>query len=147
MPLPYIMRHSYQPLKEVLEAELPRTMKLLDINLNTTQMSHVVNSFSELELQPDALEAFQILIKAGWQLIALTNGSENSTRKLLESANAIQHFSSILSCNAIQKTKPHPDVYDLVKRDIQDDVWMVAAHAWDIAGAARAGLRTAFITQ
>ena len=24
---------------------------------------------------------------------------------------------------------------------------MVAAHAWDIAGAARAGLRTAFITQ
>lgn len=101
MPLPYLMRRSYQPLKEVLEAELPRTMKLLDINLNTTQMSHVVNSFSELELQPDALEAFQILIKAGWQLIALTNGSENSTRKLLESANAIQHFSSILSCNAI----------------------------------------------
>jgi 2-haloacid dehalogenase len=24
---------------------------------------------------------------------------------------------------------------------------MVAAHAWDIAGASRAGLRTAFITQ
>jgi 2-haloacid dehalogenase len=74
MPLPDLMRRGYQPLKEVLEAELPRTMKLLDINLNTTQMSHVVNSFSELELQPDALEAFQILIKAGWQLIALTNG-------------------------------------------------------------------------
>ena len=138
---------SYQPLREVLEAELPRTMKVLGIDLNTTQMSHVVKSFAELDLQPNALEAFQILIKAGWQLIALTNGSEDSTRKLLERANAIQHLSNILSCDAIQKTKPHPDVYAMVKRDTQDGVWMVAAHAWDIAGAARAGLRTAFITQ
>lgn len=138
---------SYQPLKQVLEAELPRTVKALGIDLNTTQLSHVVTSFAELELQPDALEAFQILIKAGWQLVALTNGSQDSTRKLLERANAVQHFSNILSCDAIQKTKPHPDVYAMVKRDTSDDVWMVAAHAWDIAGAACAGLRTAFITQ
>lgn len=27
------------------------------------------------------------------------------------------------------------------------EVWLVAAHAWDIMGAASAGLRTAFITQ
>lgn len=33
------------------------------------------------------------------------------------------------------------------KQDVNRDVWMVAAHAWDIAGAASAGLRTAFITQ
>ncbi|MDV2992552.1 MAG: (S)-2-haloacid dehalogenase [Chroococcidiopsis sp. SAG 2025] len=138
---------SYQPLKEVLEAELPRTMKLLSVDTNATQLSHVVKSFAELELQPDALEAFQILTKANWQLVALTNGSEDSTRKLLERANAIQYFSNILSCDAIQKTKPHPDVYAMVERDTQDDVWMVAAHAWDIAGAARAGLKTAFITQ
>lgn len=33
------------------------------------------------------------------------------------------------------------------KQDTNSDVWMVAAHAWDIAGAIGAGLRTAFITQ
>lgn len=138
---------GYRPLKEVLEAELPRTMKVLDVDLSTTQLSHVVNSFSELELQPGAMNAFQILTLAGWQLVALTNGSEDSTRKLLERANAIQHFASIFSCDAIGKTKPHPDVYAMAGRDTQEDVWMVAAHAWDIAGAARSGLRTAFITQ
>lgn len=138
---------GYQPLRQVLEAELPRTIKIVGIDLNTTQLSHIVNSFSELDLQPGAMDAFQILIEAGWRLVALTNGSEDSTRKLLERANAIQHFASIFSCDAIGKTKPHPDVYAMTRRDTQEDVWMVAAHAWDIAGATRAGLRTAFITQ
>lgn len=46
-----------------------------------------------------------------------------------------------------QKTKPHPEVYNLELKKARGDVWMVAVHAWDIAGAARAGLRTAFITQ
>lgn len=138
---------SYRPLKEVLEAELPRTLKMLGIEADSQQRSHVVNAFSELELQPSALEAFRILTTAGCKLVALTNGSEDSTRKLLASAIALEYFASIFSCDAIQKTKPHPDVYALAKQDADGDVWMVAVHAWDIAGAARAGLRTAFITQ
>lgn len=138
---------GYQPLKEVLEAELPRTLKMLGVKVEPEQLSYVVASFAELEPQPEALEAFRILSEADWKLIALTNGSENSTRNLLECAGALQHFASILSCDAIQKTKPHPDVYAMAKQNAEGDLWMVAAHAWDIAGAARAGLRTAFIIQ
>jgi 2-haloacid dehalogenase len=138
---------SYRPLKEVLEAELPRTLKVLGIEADAEKRSAVVNAFSELEPQPEALEAFRILTTAGWKLVALTNGSEDSTHKLLERANALEYFASIFSCDAIGKTKPHPDVYALAKQDVEDDIWMVAAHAWDIAGAACAGLRTAFITQ
>jgi 2-haloacid dehalogenase len=106
-----------------------------------------VNAFSELEPQPEALEAFRLLTTTGWKLVALTNGSEDSTHKLLERVNALEYFGSIFSCDAIQKTKPHPDVYALAKQDAEGDVWMVAAHAWDIAGAACAGLRTAFINK
>jgi 2-haloacid dehalogenase len=147
---------SYRPLKEVLEAELPRTLKVLGIEADNEQrrtlwrpasLTHVVNAFSELEPQPEALEAFRLLTTTGWKLVALTNGSEDSTHKLLERVNALEYFGSIFSCDAIQKTKPHPDVYALAKQDAEGDVWMVAAHAWDIAGAACAGLRTAFINK
>jgi 2-haloacid dehalogenase len=147
---------SYRSLKEVLEAELPRTLKVLGIEADAEKrrtlsrpasLTHVVNAFSELEPQPEALEAFRLLTTAGWKLVALTNGSEDSTHKLLERANALEYFASIFSCDAIQKTKPHPDVYALAKQDASGDVWMVAVHAWDIAGAVCAGLRTAFITQ
>jgi 2-haloacid dehalogenase len=147
---------SYRPLKEVLEAELPRTLKVLGIEADAQQrrtlsrpasLTHIVKAFCELEPQPEALEAFRLLTTAGWKLVALTNASEDSTHKLLERANALEYFASIFSCNAIQKTKPHPDVYALAKQDVEGDIWMVAAHAWDIAGAACAGLRTAFITK
>ena len=137
----------YLPLKEVLEAELPRTLKVLGIEANAEQRSQIVKSFSELDLQPEALYAFKTLTAAGFQLIALTNGSAESTQKLLENAGAIQHFERILSCDAVQKTKPHPEVYEMAKQNVAGDIWMVAAHAWDIAGAATAGLKTAFITQ
>ena len=147
---------SYRPLKEVLEAELPRTLNVLGIEADAQErrtrsrpasLTHIVNAFSELEPQPEALEAFRLLTTAGWKLVALTNGSEDSTHKLLERANALEYFASIFSCDAIGKTKPHPNVYALAKQDAEGDIWMVAAHAWDIAGAACAGLRTAFITK
>lgn len=86
------------------------------------------------------------MAEAGWKVVALTNGSEESTRKLLDRVGVLQD-TSIFSCDTIQKTKPHPDVYALPKQDTSGDIWMVAAYAWDIIGAARAGLKTAFITQ
>ncbi|WP_166482422.1 haloacid dehalogenase type II [Scytonema sp. UIC 10036] len=138
---------SYCPLKEVLEAELPRTLKMLGVQADGVQISQIVASFAELDLQPDAIESFQMLKEAGCSIIALTNGSEDSTRKLLKRADAIEYFDSIFSCDTVQKTKPHPDVYALVKQDNKSDIWMVAVHAWDIAGAKNAGLKTAFITQ
>jgi 2-haloacid dehalogenase len=138
---------SYRSLKEVLEAELPRTLKVLGIEVDDEQRGRVGNSFTEVEPQPEGLEAFRILTAAGWKLVALTNGSEDSTHKLLARANALEYFTSIFSCDAIGKTKLHPDVYALAKQDASGDVWMVAAHAWDVAGAACAGLQTAFIPQ
>ncbi len=138
---------SYKPLIEVLNAELPRTMKLLGIAANQTQLSSAIASFSELPLQPGALQAFQSLVDAGWQLVALTNGSEDSTRQLLERAKANNYFNGIFSCDAISKTKPHPDVYTMPKQDTKGDLWLVAAHAWDIQGATQAGLKTAFISK
>ncbi len=137
---------GYTPLKEVLASELPRTLKMLGVKADSMQVSQVVESFAELELRSDAIESFQILKKANCSIVALTNGSEDSTRKLLQRSNSIDYFESIFSCDAVSKTKPHKDVYALVK-DASSDVWMVAAHAWDIAGAARADLRTAFVTQ
>ena len=138
---------SYQPLKEVLSAELPQTLKQLEISVNSTQLSETVATLSELELQPSVREALQILSEAGWQIVALTNGSEQSTQHLLEKAGVRNYFAQIFSCDAVQKTKPHPDVYAMVQQNFPGEVWLVAVHAWDVAGAALAGLKTAFVAQ
>lgn len=138
---------GYKPLKEILATELPRTLKLLKVAVNSTQISQVMATFSELDLQPGAIEAFQMLTEEGFYLVALTNGSKNSTHQLLERAGVQKYFTQVFSCDAIARTKPHKDAYAMIQKDSKGEIWLVAAHAWDIAGAARAGLKTVFVTQ
>ena len=138
---------GYQPLKEVLQAELPRTLKSLKIDLNSSQVDRVMNTFKELDLQPKAKEAFEILSQADKKIVALTNGSKDSTHTLLERAGVQQYFSEVYSVDAIAITKPHPDVYKMIQTDDLSKVWLVAAHAWDIAGAERVRMKTAFVRQ
>ena len=143
------LSHSggYRPLKEILQAELPRTLKAFKIELNFNQLSQVIKTLGQLELQPKAQEAFKILTTSGWKIMALTNGSKDSTNKLLERAEVQKYFTEVYSCDAISVTKPHPDVYEMIRTNNLENVWLVAAHAWDIAGAERIGMKTAFITQ
>ena len=145
----FALSHSggYLPLKEILQAQLPRTLKTLDIKADSTQLSEIVAILGELELNDRAEAAFKILVKAGWTIIALTNGSEAATQKLLKRAGVEKYFSQIYSCDAIATTKPHPDVYKMVQTNNIEQTWLVAAHAWDIAGARRVGMKTAFVTQ
>ena len=138
---------GYQPLKEILQAQLPRTLRTFEIELDSEQLSRVIKTLGELELQPTATEAFEVLDKFGWHIVTLTNGSKDSTLNLLERVNVRKYFSEVYSCDAIAKTKPHPDVYQIISADNLANVWMVAAHAWDIAGAIRVGMKTAFVSQ
>ena len=70
-------------------------------------------------------------------------GAAESTRGLLERAGILDRF---LSCDSISITKPNRAAYALALEQSRAESWMIAAHAWDIAGASRAGLRTAYIT-
>jgi len=138
---------DYRPLKEILQAELPRTLETFGIKLDSTQVSQTMKTFGELELQPFAEEAFEVLAKSGWKIFALTNGSKDSTLNLLERAKVQNYFSQVYSVDEIGVTKPHRNVYKMIKADDLSQVWLVAAHAWDIAGALSIGMKTAFVTQ
>lgn len=138
---------DYKPLKEVLQAQLPRTLQTFELKLNQAQLSQVIATLGKLELQPSAKEAFEVLTEAGWKIVALTNGSKDATDNLLERAGVRKHFAHIYSCDVIAVTKPHQDVYQMIPSDDLSKVWLVAAYAWDIAGAERAGMQTVFVNQ
>ena len=118
---------GYRPLKAVLEAELPRTLQQLGVTAALDQLALITASFGQLEPQPGLVELVTGLAGDNWRILALTNSSVDSTKRLLERAGIVRNFSALLSCDQIQKFKP-------------------AAHAWDIQGALRAGFRTIFIS-
>ena len=137
---------GYQPLKQILAAELPRTLKMFEIETDSAERSQVLETLGELDLHDGAKEAFEILTEAGYEIVALTNGSKKATHQLLERAGVRKYFTRVYSCDAIAVTKPHRDVYQMVQNDLQQ-TWLVAAHAWDIAGGIRVGMKTVFVRQ
>jgi 2-haloacid dehalogenase len=144
----FAISHSggYEALGAVLRSSLVRTLDSMDLDAGGEAVGRIMSSLREMELSDGALEAFERFTAAGWRIVTLTNGSEELTRDLLERAGLDRHVSAVLSCDSIGISKPHPDVYALAKRHAAGELWMVAAHAWDIQGAARAGLRTAFVS-
>lgn len=137
---------DYRPMREVLEATLKRLFTNLGIEVDSGSVGRVMASFGELDPVPDAEEACQKLAGAGWRLVTLTNGSEDLTRRLLSRAGLEPLFAAVLSCDVVRKTKPHPDVYRMAKEHADGELWLIAAHAWDVMGAARAGLRTVWVS-
>ena len=59
-------------------------------------------------------------------------------------------FEAVLSADAVRRLKPAPEPYRMAAERLgvePGDVLLVAAHAWDIAGALRAGGQAAFVAR
>jgi 2-haloacid dehalogenase len=55
-----------------------------------------------------------------------------------------------MSVQAVGKFKPAVEIYNMAAEKLKEsarDLWMVAAHDWDIAGAMHAGWRGAFVAR
>lgn len=137
---------GYAPLAQFLAASLKRAVLPFGVEFSDSDVERAMGAIRGLEAAEGAEEACRSLTQAGWTVLALTNGSEDMTNHLLERAGIRNNFEAVLSCDSIGTSKPHPDVYDMAKKHATGELWMVAAHAWDVAGAARAGLKTVWIS-
>jgi 2-haloacid dehalogenase len=81
-------------------------------------------------------------------MVALTNSAPTAATAQL--AHAGLAFSRVFSVDAVRRFKPAPEPYRMVATEMgrePGDLMMVAAHAWDIAGAMGAGLQGAFLAR
>ncbi len=97
----------------------------------------------------DVRPALERLKASGLRLAVLTNSGAESGRRTLEAAGLDAYFEAILGVDAVRSFKPHPDVYSYALQTLgkldPEDVLMVAAHGFDLAGAKHVGLRTALV--
>ncbi|GAB5440680.1 MAG: haloacid dehalogenase type II [Fuerstiella sp.] len=108
----------------------------------------IVSSLRSLPPHDDVVEGLQALRQAGYRIVSLTNSSAEGVEAQLRHAQIYDLFEKRYSVEAVRKFKPHPETYRSVLSDLNipaEDALMVAAHAWDLAGAENVGLQTAFI--
>ena len=99
---------------------------------------------------PDVAPALDRLREGGFTLCSLTNSSLEVSRAQLEHAGIADRFEAILSADQVGRLKPAPEPYRLVAGTFDapiGEVRLIAAHAWDCAGALAAGAAAAFVAR
>ncbi|WP_080147233.1 haloacid dehalogenase type II [Marinilactibacillus piezotolerans] len=108
----------------------------------------ILGSFKKLPAYDDVPEALRLLKEQDIKVIAVTNSSNEMVKEQLTNARLIELFDSYYSVDAVQKYKPFKDIYQYVLKEenaTAEETVMVATHDWDLFGAKRAGLTTAYI--
>ena len=113
-------------------------------------VEHIMAGFSGLEVHTDVSAGIRALAGLGIRLVTLSNGSTSVAEALFGRAGIRPHFESLLSVEDAGVWKPatRAYTYGLERCDVDPlDAMLVAVHPWDIDGAARAGLVTAWINR
>lgn len=121
-----------------------------NVTLNEEAREQIRQTMVKLPAHPDVLPALQQLHGAGWRMVALTNSSPEMAEAQLTHAGIRPMLERVFSVDTVRRFKPAPEPYQMVTRELSADpadLLMVAAHAWDIAGAVNAGLQGAFLAR
>jgi 2-haloacid dehalogenase len=120
------------------------------IALDEEASRRIVGAMRALPPHADVPVALSRLRDGGFTLAALTNSPLDVAEDQLRNAELHDRFDAILSADQVRALKPRPEPYELVARAFDVpivDVRLVAAHAWDVAGALAAGCRAAFVSR
>ncbi|TFC89086.1 haloacid dehalogenase type II [Cryobacterium sp. TMT3-29-2] len=126
---------------------------LRDVSLTRSRddaVRHVMDGFETLSVHPDIADGILKLKQAGLRLVTFSNGSAQVAESLLTRAGLRGDFEALLTVEDAPAWKPVRSAYDYAADacGVQpSDLLLVAVHPWDIHGAARAGLQTAWLNR
>ena len=138
-----------QPFAELGADALRTVLHGVDLDRDTdAAVEHVMAGFADLAVHADVPDGIRALRTSGRRLVTLTNGSTQLSQRLLTHAGIRDQFEALLSVEAAGRWKPARAAYEYAARTCGTDpadMMLVAVHPWDVDGAARAGLATAWI--
>lgn len=119
------------------------------VDLSEDAAEKAVAPMRSLPPHPDVVPALKGL-QGQYRLVTLTNSSKAAVADQMKNAGLTDFFDMLLSVEDVGMYKPHSHVYRWAARRVGADVsecLLVAAHGWDVAGAAWAGMKTAFVAR
>lgn len=139
---------GYRNFGELADVALENLFLENNKSLSTKTKAEILGEFKKLPAYKDVLPALDILRKKNIRVIAVSNSSLAMIKEQLTNAEIINKFDSYYSVDSVRKYKPFKDIYLSAAEQEGlkiEDIIMVATHDWDLFGAKKAGLRTAYI--
>jgi 2-haloacid dehalogenase len=120
------------------------------VDLSNEDKQKILGGMRELPPHPEVTESLDRLRDAGLRLATLTNSTKQVAQAQMENSGLHHFFERILSADDVKRLKPAPEPYRMAAESLGVEVGgvrLVAAHAWDVAGALRAGCAAAFVAR
>ena len=140
----------YADFGEVARGALAMTAEREEVELSDEDANAILTGVRKLPPHPEVREALSLLQEGGLRLAALTNSTLEVAQSQLTQAGLAGFFEQILSADSVEQLKPAAEVYEQAAEALgveTSDMRLVAAHAWDLAGAMRAGCAGAFVAR
>jgi 2-haloacid dehalogenase len=141
---------GYRPFGEIAMACLPSIAAAHGRAVSPDHQHELGERLRRLPAHPDVHRALARLRGAGFGVVTLTNSVSAVAEDQLRNAGLRDLVDAVHSADEVGRLKPAPEPYRHVldaQRVAPSDAVLIAAHGWDIAGAAAAGLATAFVSR
>jgi 2-haloacid dehalogenase len=138
----------YKPFGDHFRAALAITALRRQVRVSPEDERAILGGVRELPAYPDVRPALERLRSAGFRLAALTNSTVEVEEAQLRNAKLADLFDKALSADSAKRLKPAAEAYRTAADQLgvaTAELRMVAAHAWDVHGALRAGCAAAFV--
>ena len=141
---------QYDDFGKIAGAALDMTAKLQNVTLSDEERSTIMGGIQSLPPHPDVVPGLEKLKSAGFRLVTLTNSPPHVVEAQLQNGGLTDFFEKSFSVDAIKSFKPDAEVYKMTATELgvsTDQIRLIAAHDWDVAGALLAGCSAAFIAR
>ena len=141
---------AYVSFTEAQEAAFLMLASRQGLDLTAEDARAMVTRMTRLPSHPEVPAALRRLQQSDAKIVALANSTQRVVEAQLEFAGLRQYFDAVYSADSIRQAKPAAAAYAMVADDLgasMADIWMVAAHSWDVSGALAAGCSAAFVAR
>lgn len=145
-----VIAGEFRPFDVLAAAALRMLEARRGTKLDDMTRRRILEGLASLPAYPDAAPALERLQQAGFEMHALSNGTQRATEEALVAAGVSRFFTGVQSAEQSEEYKPKTQVYRnaLTRIDVAPrDAVLVSAHAWDVAGARGLGMRAAFVAR
>jgi 2-haloacid dehalogenase len=141
---------AYVTFGEAAAAALRMTEERQGVEVSDNDKREILSGLRDLPPHPEVPDSLDRLREAGFRLATLTNSTQEVAEAQIENAGLTDRFEQVLSADTAKRLKPAPAPYRMAARSLRvpdRGMRLVAAHAWDVAGALRAGCTAAFVAR
>jgi 2-haloacid dehalogenase len=144
------LANAYRPFGEVALGALQMIADAEGVELSDEEARRIAGGIRTLPPHPEVAGALRLLKEADFRLVTLTNSPMAVVDVQMASAGLQPFFERNFSVDTVRRFKPAPEPYRMVAEELSvapNEMYMIAAHDWDIGGAAQVGYRTAFVAR